>query len=825
MKSFFRSSSGRRGSLTDKDTKLFAGGGLAQTDQELEEARTVEARPVDPVKSVLADAERARLSNEWEEQKEQWGKERQRLQYELEQNKARWDKEKEALRTQLLQREEEESSADFLPPDSEPEPSAQNDEEVALKLKASKHALAELARMRAELVSMRQVVKNQASESLSFLAYSKSEADVLLAQHALVVQRLEKYDAIREQNRQLYNQIQDYRGHIRVFCRVRPHNLEIGNEIATIPVEDDMGLDQVEVLDKNKQWKSFTFDRVLGPNTTQAQMYGELAPLLRSVLDGYSVCIFAYGQTASGKTYTMSGPSDVPKTDSNKGIQYRVLDDLFQLAHDRREDTEFAMSVQMVEVYNDQLRDLLKTTPSSEGEKFRFEDGVVNSTSTKVNSTMDVVRVMALGEQNRAIGSTKLNVASSRSHQVVTIIVEGRDLMTGDGMRAKLQLVDLAGSERVANSQATGLRLKEAQHINKSLSALGDVISALQNKNQHIPYRNSQLTKVLQDSIGGDAKIVMLLHVSPEVPSQQETLSTLNFGVRAAAVERAAPVKTSLSQPLNTSQMKHVIEDLAKKNQDLEENQQEVETLKSAAESLKHSLNSRVDEVNALEGELSASKSEVAALRKKLGQAVEENMKSPASKLGPRSTEGHVEHTTGLSVPAPSPRIPKSSRPSPEVKSKVVTRHSLDPAASRRGWVSGAVGAVSGMLSRGRPTGPNATSAASKISTTRPSFSTSKPTRPMSAPPSSRSTPTRPKSTLSSTLPSIQDGSAAAAQRRRSSGAPMMNGANGSKPVSRVGSRGVTPLGSRQQSAVGSKSGSGASSPRPGWNNVSSSEK
>eukprot|EP00959_Pyramimonas_sp_CCMP1952_P342174 7168568-Pyramimonas_sp.AAC.1 len=142
-------------------------------------------------------------------------------------------------------------------------------------------------------------------------------------------------------------------------------------------------------------------------------------------------------------------------------------------------------------------------------------------------------------------------------------------------MRAKLQLVDLAGSERVNISQAEGDRLKEAQYINKSLSALGDVISALQNKNQHIPYRNSKLTQVLQDSIGGEAKIVMLLHVSPEMPSQQETLSTLNFGVRAAAVERAAPVRMSLAQPLNTSQMKQVIEDLAKKNQDLEENQHE----------------------------------------------------------------------------------------------------------------------------------------------------------------------------------------------------------------------------------------------------------
>eukprot|EP00240_Pyramimonas_obovata_P002859 CAMPEP_0118926498 /NCGR_PEP_ID=MMETSP1169-20130426/4165_1 /TAXON_ID=36882 /ORGANISM="Pyramimonas obovata, Strain CCMP722" /LENGTH=662 /DNA_ID=CAMNT_0006868059 /DNA_START=194 /DNA_END=2179 /DNA_ORIENTATION=- len=626
MRKFF-SKSGAKGSMgeakPEKVAKPPESPGLVQTDQELDEARR-------------DSAERALGSSEWEDQKEQWGKERQRLQYELERNKARWDKEKEALRTQLAQREEQDDGAEpafaedgqEYPYEEETPADSGVPKENGVQLtdlseKISKHTLAELALMRTELSSLRHMVKDQAQDSLRFVQQCKEETDMLLSQHAVVVQRLEKYDAMKEQNRQLYNQIQDFRGHIRVFCRLRPHKPEISNEITAIPVEDDLGLDQVEVLDKHKHWKSFTFDRVLGPQTSQAQLYEELAPLLRSVLDGYSVCIFAYGQTSSGKTYTMSGPSDVAKTDENKGIQYRVLDDLFQQAHDRREDTEFTMSVQMVEVYNDQLRDLLSTNTSTsffgqKQDKFQFVDGVANTTMKQVYCTNDVVKVMAEGDKNRAIGSTKLNVASSRSHQVVTIVVEGRDMTTGDGMRAKLQLVDLAGSERVAISQAEGDRLKEAQYINKSLSALGDVISALQNKNQHIPYRNSKLTQVLQDSIGGDAKMVMLLHVSPEMPSQQETLGTLNFGVRAAAVERAAPVRMSLAQPLNTSQMKQVIEDLAKKNQEMEENQLELDTLKQTADSTKSELLSKNKEIKAVEGQLSASKQEAAELKREI---------------------------------------------------------------------------------------------------------------------------------------------------------------------------------------------------------------
>lgn len=147
---------------------------------------------------------------------------------------------------------------------------------------------------------------------------------------------------------------------------------------------------------------------------------------------------------------------------------------------------------------------------------------------------------MKLGQKNRAVGSTSLNDRSSRSHSVLTVHVQGTDLNSGAVFRGSLHLVDLAGSERVDKSEVTGDRLKEAQHINKSLSALGDVISALAQKNGHVPYRNSKLTQLLQDSIGGQAKTLMFVHISPDVESFGETLSTLKFAERVASVELGA---------------------------------------------------------------------------------------------------------------------------------------------------------------------------------------------------------------------------------------------------------------------------------------------
>ncbi|XP_054801208.1 kinesin-like protein KIN-14L [Prosopis cineraria] len=345
------------------------------------------------------------------------------------------------------------------------------------------------------------------------------------------------YKAVQE-NSKLYNIVQDLKGNIRVYCRIRPSfSVESKNVIDFIGKDGSLVL-----LDPTKTQKDgrkvFQFNRVFGPTASQGEIYKDTRPLIRSVIDGYNVCIFAYGQTGSGKTYTMSGPSGGSSKDM--GINYLALNDLFQMSNQRKDIITYDIYVQMVEIYNEQVRDLLAEEKTDNKLEIRScNDNGLNlpdATLRSVKSTHDVVSLMKLGEVNRAVSSTSINNRSSRSHSVLTVHVHGKDI-SGSSIRGCLHLIDLAGSERVEKSEVTGERLKEAQFINKSLSCLGDVITALAQKNSHIPYRNSKLTLLLQDSLGGKAKTLMFAHVSPEEESFGETISTLKFAQRASTVE------------------------------------------------------------------------------------------------------------------------------------------------------------------------------------------------------------------------------------------------------------------------------------------------
>lgn len=225
-------------------------------------------------------------------------------------------------------------------------------------------------------------------------------------------------------------------------------------------------------------------------------------------------------------------------------MNYRALNDLFRISETREGIFKYEVSVQMVEIYNEQVRDLL----SSDGQK---KLGIMSSSQPSglavpdaciqlVSTPKDVVKLMDVGLRNRAKSSTAMNERSSRSHSIVSIHTKGSDLKSGSSLRGSLHLVDLAGSERVDRSEVTGDRLKEAQHINKSLSALGDVIFALANKSSHVPYRNSKLTQVLQSSLGGRAKTLMFVQLNPDATSFGETMSTLKFAERVSGVELGA---------------------------------------------------------------------------------------------------------------------------------------------------------------------------------------------------------------------------------------------------------------------------------------------
>ncbi|KAL2516743.1 P-loop nucleoside triphosphate hydrolase superfamily protein with CH (Calponin-like proteiny) domain [Abeliophyllum distichum] len=401
-----------------------------------------------------------------------------------------------------------------------------------------------------------------------------------------LVESVEDYHSVLEENRKLYNEVQDLKGNIRVYCRIRPFLPQQSAKQTTIQYIGENG--ELVVTNPSKQGKDnhrlFKFNKIFGPAITQEEVFRDTQPLIRSVLDGYNVCIFAYGQTGSGKTYTMTGPNVTSVVDW--GVNYRALNDLFNISQNRKGSIAYEVGVQMVEIYNEQVRDLLCNDSSQKRYPSNFfllttylidhfislsilapfhtpcislflfsfnlhTLGIWNTAQPNglavpdasmypVNSTADVLELMNIGLMNRAVGATALNERSSRSHSILTVHVRGTDLETNAVLRGCLHLVDLAGSERVDRSEARGDRLREAQHINKSLSALGDVIFALAQKSAHVPYRNSKLTQVLQSSLGGQAKTLMFVQLNPDVESYLETISTLKFAERVSGVELGA---------------------------------------------------------------------------------------------------------------------------------------------------------------------------------------------------------------------------------------------------------------------------------------------
>ncbi|KAK6128118.1 hypothetical protein DH2020_038149 [Rehmannia glutinosa] len=341
------------------------------------------------------------------------------------------------------------------------------------------------------------------------------------------------YYSLLAENQKLHNELQELKGNIRVYCRIRPFLPGQKGKQSIIEYIGENG--ELVVLNPAKQGKegrrSFKFDKVYGPTSTQADVFSDTQPLIQSVLDGYNVCIFAYGQTGSGKTYTMTGPDGA--SEEEWGVNYRALNNLFSISQRRESTFTYEVSVQMVEIYNEQVRDLL----SNDGSQKRYP-------------LFDLVHL----------------------YSVVSIHVRGMDRKSGSSLRGSLHLVDLAGSERVDRSEVTGDRLKEAQHINKSLSALGDVIFALAQKNAHVPYRNSKLTQVLQSSLGGQAKTLMFVQLNPDATSYSETLSTLKFAERVSGVELGAAKSSKDGRDVRElmEQVASLKDTIAKKDEEIE---------------------------------------------------------------------------------------------------------------------------------------------------------------------------------------------------------------------------------------------------------------
>ncbi|XP_078498705.1 kinesin-like protein KIF17 isoform X3 [Lissotriton helveticus] len=287
--------------------------------------------------------------------------------------------------------------------------------------------------------------------------------------------------------------------------------------------------------------KQFTFDGAYYMNQCTEQIYNEIAyPLVEGVTEGYNGTIFAYGQTGSGKSFSMQGIPDPP---SQRGIIPRAFEHIFESIQ-CAENTKFLVRASYLEIYNEEIRDLLGEDTKLKLElKEHPESGVYVKSLSKhtVHSVAECELIMETGWKNRSVGYTLMNKDSSRSHSIFTIHIEicSVDDKGKDSLRAgKLNLVDLAGSERQSKTGATGERLKEATKINLSLSALGNVISALvDGKCKHIPYRDSKLTRLLQDSLGGNTKTLMVACLSPADNNYDETLSTLRYANRAKNIK------------------------------------------------------------------------------------------------------------------------------------------------------------------------------------------------------------------------------------------------------------------------------------------------
>ena len=258
-------------------------------------------------------------------------------------------------------------------------------------------------------------------------------------------------------------------------------------------------------------------------------MFGELSQLIQSALDGYNVCVFAYGQTGSGKTFTMEGGED---EEEQAGMIPRTIRRIFEAKEQLKEKSwAYRLHASFLEIYNEDIRDLLATEKDL---KYEIKGGanmtVTNLTVEEVMSEARVVELLERAGSLRAQARTLCNERSSRSHSVFVLTIEGTNTKTGELCRGALNMVDLAGSERIKDSgSSSGVRLKEAQAINNSLANLGNVITALAQKSSHVPYRNSKLTHLLQNSLGGNSKTLMFVNISPKEQCFGETLNSLRF--------------------------------------------------------------------------------------------------------------------------------------------------------------------------------------------------------------------------------------------------------------------------------------------------------
>ncbi|KZP14532.1 kinesin-domain-containing protein [Athelia psychrophila] len=426
----------------------------------------------------------------------------------------------------------------------------ERDAVAALKTTLSQQATAHLT-----LTTQNTLLQAQISALQGSLDTGSSSISTLRLEMEMAERRIAELEAEAREaegvRRKLHNMVQELKGNIRVFCRVRPvlpSDEEDGTQadmvfpdrrdhkeiVLSASSESAMGQERKEVY-------NFGFDRVFEPHSTQADVFEEISQLAHSCTDGYNVCIFAYGQTGSGKSFTMEGGN----TESSMGMIPRAVEQVFRVAEElKSKGWEYTMEGQFLEIYNETINDLLgkhefdKKKHEIKHDPKTLRTSVTDATVLPLSSPAHVRALLALAQGRRSVAATLMNERSSRSHSVFTLRITGANCATGERCAGSLNLVDLAGSERLEKSGAGSDkdRLRETQNINKSLSALGDVIAALGEKGEkgdkHIPYRNSKLTYLLQNSLSGNSKTLMVLNLSPLAAHLNESLTSLRFATK-----------------------------------------------------------------------------------------------------------------------------------------------------------------------------------------------------------------------------------------------------------------------------------------------------
>lgn len=352
--------------------------------------------------------------------------------------------------------------------------------------------------------------------------------------------------------KKLHGELQDLRGNVRVLVRARPFLRGDGDNHESCLTANKDNTSMSVTTQNGKSSNLYHFDHVFGQNTPQERVYNEVSDLIQSALDGYRVCIFSYGQTGSGKTWTMSGE----RLGSNRGIIPRAVEQILGQTMSMKEaGWDMTVSVSVLELYNEELKDLLPADAVSSaagkgGDKLKITNqqgrvsvtGLNNvdiDTSSTHHGMRQLEQLLERAGKARTTVATGMNERSSRSHMIFMMELTGVHADGTTVTRGGLRLVDLAGSERLdrTGTASDAARLKETVNINKSLSCLADVFVNLGAKSQHIPYRNSKITMLLQDCLSGDGKALMIVNVSPTQASSGETLCSLRFADQVSQVE------------------------------------------------------------------------------------------------------------------------------------------------------------------------------------------------------------------------------------------------------------------------------------------------